>query len=65
MQFLNIPSTREIFLDKNENPFDAPPALKEEIRKSLSSLKLNRYPIRMPKPLRQPSPSIRAFRQST
>ena len=44
MQFYNMPSTREIFLNKNENPFDAPPALKEEIRKSLSSLRLNRYP---------------------
>jgi len=31
-------------LDKNENPFDPPPGLIEELRLSLSSLELNRYP---------------------
>ncbi len=34
----------EIRLDKNENPFETPPGLLEELRMSLSAIELNRYP---------------------
>lgn len=34
----------EIRLDKNENPFETPPGLIEELRMSISALELNRYP---------------------
>jgi len=34
----------EIRLDKNENPFETPPGLIEELRISISALELNRYP---------------------
>lgn len=34
----------EVFLDKNENPFEIPPGLMEEMRMAVSSINLNRYP---------------------
>jgi len=36
--------SQEARLDKNENPYDPPPGMTEELRMALSSIKLNRYP---------------------
>ena len=41
---LEFATNMEIRLDKNENPFETPPGLIEELRMSISSLELNRYP---------------------
>lgn len=41
---LEFAANMEIRLDKNENPFETPPGLIEELRMSISSLELNRYP---------------------
>ncbi|MDO9509363.1 MAG: histidinol-phosphate transaminase [Thermovirgaceae bacterium] len=37
-------SYTKIRLDKNENPFETPPGLIEELRMSISAVELNRYP---------------------
>jgi len=35
---------KELRLDKNENPFELPPSPREEMRKLISNIDLNRYP---------------------
>jgi len=42
--FLNDNSQLRVFLDKNENPYDVAPALKEELRMRMQDLSFNRYP---------------------
>ena len=40
----SLTTNTEIRLDKNENPFETPPGLIEELRMSISAVELNRYP---------------------
>jgi len=43
----------EIYLDRNENPFDLPPDLKEGLMRELSKVPLNRYPPSPPASLKE------------
>ncbi len=42
-----------IWLDKNENPFDVPPQIKDEFLEEIKKVRFNRYPPITAKPLRE------------
>jgi len=42
--FMDESFQNTVYLDKNENPYDVAPSLKEELRMRLQDLSFNRYP---------------------